>query len=164
MNKFLALLLLPVAFVFGLGESSSSMTYVKAVPSDQATKPELGIGQRLSVGRHALDLSYATADFFTDSDLLSRNSILAGLGADYLVYLNQTSSSRAYLGLGAKPGFRVVNDEVVEQLSVTPQAILGCEFAQKGNAKGFVQVEVRPLTSKQNLKLAPVTVAVGIGF
>lgn len=164
MKKFLALLLVPVAMMFGQGESSSSMTYVKAAPNAETTAPELGIGQRVSIGRHGLDLSYATADFFNDADLLSRNSILAGLEVDYLLYFNPESTARGYMGLGAKPGYRVLNNVVVDELGVTPQAVLGYEFAKKGNAKGFVQLEVRPLTSQQNLMLAPVSVGVGIGF
>lgn len=177
MKKMISLLLLPVAFVFGSNEDlmnassvpeipkpsiavGSSMTYLKTGPGFMGIIPKVGVGHRMSFGRNGLDISYSSGVFFRENDLFGAKALLAGLEVDYLIYFDAKSPSRAYIGLGAKPGIR----EDQPTLLLTPEVLFGYEFSQKGKMKGFVQLEIRPVAITQSLLLSPVTFGLGFGF
>lgn len=171
MKKMVTLLLLPVALAFGGNEdlsadlqkpipvASHSLTYFKTGPGFMGIIPKIGVGQRIGYGRYGLDVSYATSAFFIENDWLGAKGFVAGFESDFLFYFSPDSPSRGYIGMGAKPGLTEVGD-----LLVTPEMLFGYEFAQKGKMKGFVQLEVRPLSIRQELMLSPVTVGLGFGF
>ncbi|MCH9614128.1 MAG: hypothetical protein SP1CHLAM54_11400 [Chlamydiia bacterium] len=147
----------PVELSAPVYEASSSMMYFKTGPGLAGIIPKAGIGYRKSFGRHGFDVSYASSVLFSD---IGHRFALTGFEADYLLYFDENSPNRGYFGVGAKPGMK----EDINRLYVTPEVLLGYQFAQKGKMKGFVQLEIRPISMAQDLILSPVTVGLGIGF